>query len=148
MPYPPRHIPVGATPPVKDRRDTMNRDTNLTPATVTGLALLALVALLAPALAQSAPPAQTRPQAPAQTAPAVAQAPAQRPPAPPAVGTTGGRGAAQVGRNRRPSYAACNRISHARGLRGGPRRRFLVRCKLGYDRPRAGQPQAAPGRQP
>ncbi|WP_264046809.1 hypothetical protein [Methylobacterium flocculans] len=130
----------------------MNRDTNLTPATVTGLALLALVALLAPALAQSAPPAQTRPQAPAQTAPAVAQAPAQppvqRPPAPPAAGTTGGRGAAQVGRNRRPSYAACNRISHARGLRGGPRRRFLVRCKLGYDRPRAGQPQAAPGRQP
>ena len=126
----------------------MNRDTNLTPATVMGLALLALAALLAPALAQSAPPAQTRPQAPAQTAPAVAQAPAQRPPAPPAAGTTGGRGAAQVGRNRRPSYAACNRISHARGLRGGPRRRFLVRCKLGYDRPRAGQPQAAPGRQP
>lgn len=59
-----------------------------------------------------------------------------------AVGTAGGRGAAQVGRPRRRSYAACNRISHTRGLRGGARRRFLVRCKLGYDRPRNGQPQS------
>lgn len=64
----------------------------------------------------------------------------------PAVGTAGGRGAAQVGRPRRRSYAACNRISHTRGLRGGARRRFLVRCKLGYDRPRNGQPQST--RQP
>ena len=63
-----------------------------------------------------------------------------------AVGTAGGRGAAQVGRPRRRSYAACNRISHTRGLRGGARRRFLVRCKLGYDRPRNGQPQST--RQP
>ena len=129
----------------------MNRDPILTPATVTGLALLALAALgagpsLGPALAQPASPAQTR-QAPPAPAVAPPPAPAQRA-APPAAGTAGGRGAAQIGRSRRPSYASCNRASHARGLRGGARRRFLVRCKLGYDRPRSGQPQAAPARQP
>jgi len=126
------------------------------------------------ATAQATPPAQTQtrtqpqpqPQPPAtpqtaaqpQAAPAAppqgggAQSPgAQAPGARPAgtsqaVGTAGGRGAAQVGRPRRRSYAACNRISHTRGLRGGARRRFLVRCKLGYDRPRNGQPQGT--RQP
>jgi hypothetical protein len=152
----------------------MHRDTILTPAI--GFAFLTLTAIGAggtlstAATAQAAPPAQTQtrtqPQAPAtpqmaaqpQAAPAAppqgagAQSPgAQAPGARPAgtsqaVGTAGGRGAAQVGRPRRRSYAACNRISHTRGLRGGARRRFLVRCKLGYDRPRNGQPQGT--RQP
>ncbi len=52
------------------------------------------------------------------------------------------------------SYAACNRASHQRGLRGGKRRRFLIRCRLGYERthgqpaqPSAGQP-VQPGRKP
>ena len=53
---------------------------------------------------------------------------------------------------RRPSYAACNRASHQRGYRGGRRRRFLIRCRLGYERPRATQSQhqspAAPVRKP
>lgn len=54
---------------------------------------------------------------------------------------------------RRRSYAACNRASHQRGLRGGKRRRFLIRCRLGYERTRgqasqpAGQP-AQTGRKP
>ena len=156
----------------------MHRDTLLTPAI--GFALLALsvlatgASLTPPALAQAAPPTQTRaqgqPQAPSQTLPPSQTfpqpqpqsqtpqqaAPAAQPqgqPARPAApgqasGTAGGRGSAQVGRNRRPSFAACNRISHARGLRGGARRRFLVRCKLGYDRPRPAQPQPVPARQP
>jgi hypothetical protein len=53
---------------------------------------------------------------------------------------------------RRPSYAACNRASHQRGYHGGRRRRFLIRCRLGYERPRAAQHQgpasAAPVRKP
>ncbi|MFX7973220.1 hypothetical protein ABTK40_20690, partial [Acinetobacter baumannii] len=56
---------------------------------------------------------------------------------------------------RRRSYAACNRASHQRGLRGGKRRRFLIRCRLGYERtrgqavqaPAVGQP-SQPGRKP
>lgn len=90
---------------------------------------------------QSAPASrQTNPgQAnPNQAAPGQA-APAQAAPAP------GGRGTA-AGRRPRASYASCNRQAHARGLRGGARRRFLIRCKLGYERPR--QPQTAPARQP
>ncbi|MCJ2047453.1 serine/threonine protein kinase [Methylobacterium sp. J-078] len=141
----------------------MHRDTILKPASVLGLALLVLTlpagSLGTPVLAQTAPQArpQVQPspgaaqpqgqgqgQGQQQGQPGQAQAPRT---AAPAAGTGGGRGAAQVGRNRRPSYAACNRVSHARGLRGGARRRFLVRCKLGYDRPRTGQPQAAPTRQ-
>jgi len=59
-----------------------------------------------------------------------------------------GKGERQAsGRDRRrPSYAACNRASHQRGYRGGRRRRFLIRCRLGYERPRAQQHQtpAAP----
>lgn len=39
-------------------------------------------------------------------------------------------------KRRRTSYAACNRASHQRSLRGGKRRRFLIRCKMGYERPR------------
>ncbi len=60
-------------------------------------------------------------------------------------GSVAGRPA---GARRRPkvSYAACNRQAHTRGLRGGARRRFLIRCKLGYETPRP--PQVAPSRQP
>ncbi len=154
----------------------MHRDTILTPAIGFALLALTAVGagstLSTAATAQAVPSAQTQPQTRAQpqmpatpqtspqpqAAPAVppqgagaqspgAQAPGSRPAGTgQAVGTAGGRGAAQVGRPRRRSYAACNRISHTRGLRGGARRRFLVRCKLGYDRPRNGQPQGT--RQP
>ncbi|KQP90966.1 hypothetical protein ASF60_03850 [Methylobacterium sp. Leaf113] len=171
---------LGASPPAKDRRATMPRDTILKPANAIGFALLALSVFTvggaydSKVFAQAAPPAQTR--APSQMAPQ-AQAPLQnpatpqqpqglqpaQPQSPPAAqpqgqglrsaapsqpaGASAGRGTAQqASRPRRRSYAACNRISHTRGLRGGARRRFLVRCKLGYDRPRNGQSQ--PNRQP
>jgi len=49
---------------------------------------------------------------------------------------------ARVERRRR-SYAACNRASHQRGLRGGKRRRFLIRCRLGYERTRGQSGQSA-----
>ncbi|MFD1352603.1 serine/threonine protein kinase, partial [Methylorubrum suomiense] len=49
-------------------------------------------------------------------------------------------------RRRRTSYAACNRESHRRNLYGGARRRFLIRCRLGYER-RPG-PAAGPARRP
>ena len=41
---------------------------------------------------------------------------------------------ASRGERRRRTYASCNRDSHRRNLRGGARRRFLIRCKLGYER--------------
>ncbi|TXM78596.1 hypothetical protein FV218_02225 [Methylobacterium sp. WL69] len=86
-----------------------------------------------PGQTQATPPSAQRPASPAQPTPAQA--------AP----TPGGRGAGAA-RRPRSSYASCNRLAHARGLRGGARRRFLIRCKLGYERPRP--PQAAPARQP
>ncbi|KTS51348.1 serine/threonine protein kinase, partial [Methylobacterium indicum] len=43
-------------------------------------------------------------------------------------------------RRRRPTYAACNRASQRRSLKGGARRRFLIRCRLGYERIQPGQP--------
>ncbi|GJD61647.1 hypothetical protein CS379_23125 [Methylobacterium frigidaeris] len=45
-------------------------------------------------------------------------------------------------RRRRPSYAACNRASQRRSLKGGARRRFLIRCRLGYERIQPGQQPA------
>ncbi|XYD04562.1 serine/threonine protein kinase [Methylorubrum populi] len=57
-----------------------------------------------------------------------------------------GQGARPAERRRRISYAACNRESHRRKLSGGARRRFLVRCRLGYERRPASQP--APSRRP
>ncbi|RZK81518.1 MAG: hypothetical protein EOO66_28205 [Methylobacterium sp.] len=154
----------------------MHRDTILTPAIGFALLALTAIGagstLSTAATAQATPPAQTKapPSAQAPASPPPQATPPNSGPQPPsaaaaqpqgsgaqgqgsrpagasqAVGTAGGRGAAQVGRPRRRSYAACNRISHTRGLRGGARRRFLVRCKLGYDRPRNGQPQST--RQP
>lgn len=83
----------------------------------------------APAAATPAPAATRQPSAP--------QAPASklRGPPPP-----------KAGERRRPTYASCNRVAHQRNLHGGARRRFLIRCKLGYERPRT--PQPAPARQP
>jgi hypothetical protein len=50
-----------------------------------------------------------------------------------------------VGRERRRrSYAACNRASHQRDYRGGRRRRFLIRCRLGYERTRLPSQHQAP----
>ncbi|GLS43994.1 hypothetical protein GCM10007884_19800 [Methylobacterium brachythecii] len=70
---------------------------------------------------------------PAQPAPAPATPAAA---APAAAGRPSGiRGAEK----RRRSYASCNRESHNRSLRGGARRRFLIRCRLGYERRRPGQ---------
>ncbi len=68
-------------------------------------------------------------------APAAAQAPAAQPPAVQAPAARTGPATARAERRRR-SYAACNRASHQRGLRGGKRRRFLIRCRLGFERPR------------
>ncbi|WP_244472382.1 hypothetical protein [Methylobacterium sp. Leaf108] len=95
--------------------------------------------------------AQTPPaQPPAVTPPATVQRPAQA--APPAAATAPVQRplpGARPEKRRRNSYASCNRQSHNRGLRGGARRRFLVRCKLGYERPRANPASpAAPARQP
>jgi hypothetical protein len=97
--------------------------------TLMSLALAAFVSGAVPALAAppEAPPAAERTQAAATPAPN-----------PPQTARAGER-------RRRPSYAACNRESHRRNLYGGPRRRFLIRCRLGYDR-RPGP--TAPARRP
>jgi hypothetical protein len=136
------------------------------------LACLAALCLVGPAAyaapgeaAKPAAPANPAPPAtapkPAQPAPA-AEAPQPAPtpvapsPAPSAAQPQAGPRPASSARaeRRRRSYAACNRASHQRGLRGGKRRRFLIRCRLGYERthgqpalPSAGQP-VQPGRKP
>ncbi|MGT2487763.1 hypothetical protein ACU4GA_21340 [Methylobacterium oryzae CBMB20] len=97
----------------------------------------------APPTANGTHPPETA--APHPAAPAQSAAPAQAAP------RTANSARAE---RRRRSYAACNRASHQRGLRGGKRRRFLIRCRLGYERTRVpgGQPAAAapaqPGRKP
>ncbi len=127
------------------------------------LACLSALCLL-PALAHAAPgdPATAEPPRTEQGTPAPKAAPARNEaPAPRGEARTeAGRGEkpaaapAVSGRERRrPSYASCNRASHQRGYRGGRRRRFLIRCRLGYERPRAAQHQApaapaAPVRKP
>ncbi|MGX7707124.1 hypothetical protein [Methylobacterium sp. Gmos1] len=68
-----------------------------------------------------------------RAAPADGNAPAARPAAPERAATP---------RRRRPSYAACNRASQRRSLKGGARRRFLIRCRLGYERIQPGQQPA------
>jgi hypothetical protein len=111
------------------------------------LACLAALCLAGP-IAHAAPgetskPAQPAPGAkPVETAmPHSAAAPGEAAPAQARQGTS-----ARVERRRR-SYAACNRASHQRGLRGGKRRRFLIRCRLGYERTR-GQPGQSAGQAP
>lgn len=105
------------------------------PVTLLSVALFGLLFAAAPAGATPPSGAPARPQT---TAPAPAQtAPVTRPPAP---------GIRTPERRRRPSYASCNRESHRRKLFGGARRRFLVRCRLGYEkRPFT---QQAPARKP
>ncbi|MCJ2059848.1 hypothetical protein MKL09_25370 [Methylobacterium sp. J-048] len=93
--------------------------------------------------AEASPPAAAPSSAPATAQPQAAQSQAAPRPA------SSGRA-----ERRRRSYAACNRASHQRGLRGGRRRRFLIRCRLGYERThgQSAQPGAAqpvqPGRKP
>lgn len=115
------------------------------------LACLAALCLTGP-IAHAAPGEPARPAQPA-TAPHPTEAAAPHPAAGPgeaaAPAQTGPRPASS-GRaeRRRRSYAACNRASHQRGLRGGKRRRFLIRCRLGYERTRAQSAQPAPAGQP
>jgi hypothetical protein len=117
------------------------------------LACLAALCLTGP-LAHAAPGEPGKPAAPANAAQQPVEAAAPRAPA--ASGEAAPRPAPSTrAERRRRSYAACNRASHQRGLRGGKRRRFLIRCRLGYERtrgqavqpPAAGQP-VQPGRKP
>ena len=121
------------------------------------LACLAALCLIGPT-AHAAPGETPKSTAPAHTA-APAEAGKTQPAAAPVESATpqAAPRPASSGRaeRRRRSYAACNRASHQRGLRGGKRRRFLIRCRLGYERTRgqAGQPAAIgqpvqPGRKP
>ncbi|QGY04289.1 hypothetical protein MMSR116_22075 [Methylobacterium mesophilicum SR1.6/6] len=122
------------------------------------LACLAALCLIGPS-AHAAPGDAPKPAAPAHPA-APAEAGSPQPAGTPGEATAPTQAApraAASGRaeRRRRSYAACNRASHQRGLRGGKRRRFLIRCRLGYERTRsqAGQPAAVgqptqPGRKP
>ena len=108
--------------------------------TLVSVALIGLCCAAAPAGAAPPPGAPAQPQPQPQTstpAPAQPNAVAQRPQNP-------GQRAAEL--RRRSSYAACNRESHRRKLSGGARRRFLVRCRLGYER--RASPNAAPARKP
>ncbi|WP_019904692.1 hypothetical protein [Methylobacterium sp. 77] len=108
---------------------------------------LGSASLTSDAAAQVPGPQQSQ-SIPAPKAATVPAAQNQTPP-PPSVGRQGPQ--ARSGDRRRRSYASCNRLSHARNLRGGVRRRFLIRCKLGYERPKPGQnpaQQSPQGRQP
>lgn len=107
------------------------------PVTLSFLALAGLLCLVGPVTA--APPAEGTPS---QT-PSPAAAPQTTPVAAPRAPSPGARA---LERRRRTSYAACNRESHRRRLSGGARRRFLVRCRLGYERRPAAAP--APARRP
>lgn len=132
--------------------------------THTTLAWFTALSLLGSAtLAAAQQPAEPAPQPPA-TASQPASPPASPKagwmPQPPAAQAGPGRPAPANARSerRRRSYAACNRASHQRGLRGGKRRRFLIRCRLGYERtrqppaiqagPQAPAPAQQPGRRP
>ena len=131
-------------------------------ATVACLALLCLLAPPAKAAPGDAAPAEAprKEQAPAVQKPTAKPEPAAprgepktetRTDAPrPETARPDKQAAAPVtGREkrRRSSYAACNRASHQRGYRGGRRRRFLIRCRLGYERTRTPQHQQAPAQQ-
>ncbi|MDP4024510.1 hypothetical protein Q8W71_17950 [Methylobacterium sp. NEAU 140] len=121
-------------------------------ATLACLAALCLTGLDAHAAPGDAP----RPEKASPSKEASKEAPARpEPPRPdPAKADPAKPAAAGTGTRRRRSYAACNRASHQRGYYGGRRRRFLIRCRLGYERtrlPPAQVPGAAaphPGRRP
>ena len=116
-------------------------------ATLACLTVLSLVGSAAAAQPTPQPAAATAAPAPARAAPPPAAA-AQ--PAAPSAARSGA--APRAGeRRRRNSYAYCNRNSQQRGLRGGARRRFLIRCRLGYERnrpPASTQTGAQPGAAP
>lgn len=116
-----------------------------------GLLLALLIATTASAQAPQSPPqpAQVQPglqqPGPAQPAQAPRGAPAAQPV--PQAGTTPGQprpagGVAPTATDRiafdqtRPrTYARCNRAALRRALKGGERRRFITRCRLGYTVP-------------
>lgn len=120
-------------------------------ACLAALCLTGSIAHAAPGETTKAAPAANGTHPPETAAPHLAASPA--PGAAPAQAAPRTDNNARAERRRR-SYAACNRASHQRGLRGGKRRRFLIRCRLGYERTRVpgGQPAAAapaqPGRKP
>lgn len=122
-------------------------------ACLSALCLHTALAHAAPGEPAAAESARSEQAAPAQKpVPARSESPTPRG-EPKAEVARGEKPAAATGRERRrPSYAACNRASHQRGYRGGRRRRFLIRCRLGYERPRPAQHQApaaaSPGRKP
>lgn len=94
------------------------------------LACLAALCLSGPSV-RAAPAEPAKAAAPAAAEPAAV--PGQAAPRPASTGRA---------ERRRRTYAACNRASHQRSLRGGRRRRFLIRCRLGYERTRGQQIQA------
>ncbi|MFE1602460.1 serine/threonine protein kinase [Methylobacterium sp. ID0610] len=106
------------------------------------LACLGLLGFAAAALPPAVSLAQAPPAAPppqietTQAAPPPVTAPA--PPAAAPAPRGDGRGAGRA--KRRISYAACNRAALRRNLKGGARRRFLIRCRLGYERIQPGNP--------
>ncbi|MGU3536989.1 hypothetical protein [Methylobacterium sp. A54F] len=113
-------------------------------ACLAGLSALGWAGGHAPAqAAQPTPQAQTQPATQPSAQPA--GQPAARPPAQPSArpGAAAAAPGVRGSDRRRRSYAACNRASHTRALRGGARRRFLIRCRLGYERPRTPAPQQA-----
>ncbi|WP_245516616.1 hypothetical protein [Methylobacterium segetis] len=112
-----------------------------------GLGLLGLALAAWPACAAQ-PTVQPPASAPARsTAPAPAAAPGAQ--GPQGAQTQQGGQTPRVGeRRRRNSYASCNRTSNQRGLRGGARRRFLIRCRLGYERKNQNQGAPAQTQQP
>ncbi|SFV08649.1 hypothetical protein SAMN02799631_04746 [Methylobacterium sp. 174MFSha1.1] len=138
------------------------------PAALASLGLIGFLACAGTAPAQTAPATPAPTPAPAATpaAPSVSPpGPAARPDGKPAAARPEGRhqdgraapaeGSAPAARpaaseraatprRRRPSYAACNRASQRRSLKGGARRRFLIRCRLGYERIQPGQQPARP----
>ncbi|GJE59382.1 hypothetical protein [Methylobacterium trifolii] len=112
------------------------------------MACLAALSLIAPTCL-AARGAAVPQDAPAPAAAKPAPQPAAQPNGEPQATAATPRAAAPGTRaeRRRRSYAACNRASHQRSLRGGKRRRFLIRCRLGYERtrlPQAVQPGAPP----
>lgn len=100
--------------------------TDMKPATLACLVLLLLMPNAAQPRSIEAP-----------RSPAAQKAPVQ-------AGATAPAGPRAGERRRRTSYARCNRLSHERDLRGGARRRFLIRCRLGYVKPRQNQQQQPP----
>ncbi|WP_043749910.1 hypothetical protein [Methylobacterium nodulans] len=100
------------------------------------LACLGLLGFAAAALPPAVSLAQAPPPAPPAAAPATPPQ-AETTQAAPQPGTgpaakPDGRGAGRA--KRRITYAACNRAALRRNLKGGARRRFLIRCRLGYER--------------